>query len=138
MNIHIGLSVTQLEKSIGFYTKLFGQDPIKIKSDYAKFLLQNPDVNFTLNLRDEVTGNQVGHFGFQVSSEQELKGHQERLDKLGFFSREEINTYCCYALQDKFWITDPDGNEWEFFYTKEDIHETNKDVSCVANKGACC
>lgn len=138
MNIHIGLSVTQLDKSIEFYTKLFGQSPVKIKSDYAKFLLQNPDVNFTLNLRDAVSGNQVGHFGFQVSSEQELQAHKERLDKQGFFSREEINTSCCYAVQDKFWITDPDGNEWEFFYTKEDIQESGQKESVLVSKGTCC
>jgi len=118
---HVGLNVTNLEKSIEFYSKIFGVDPVKIKPDYAKFLLGTPGLNFTLNLRDEVSGNQVGHFGIQVESTDEVIAHKKRLETVGIHAQyEEINTTCCYALQDKFWVLDPDGNEWEFFYTKED------------------
>jgi catechol 2,3-dioxygenase-like lactoylglutathione lyase family enzyme len=130
---HIGLNITNLEKSIEFYSKLFGANPVKVKTDYAKFLLETPGLNFTLNLRDEVSGNQVGHFGFQVESTEEVMAHKDRLTESGILSHlDEINTTCCYARQDKFWIHDPDGNEWEFFYTKADVEEN------TTNASSCC
>ncbi|WP_219375414.1 ArsI/CadI family heavy metal resistance metalloenzyme [Bacillus mycoides] len=130
--VHVGINVTNLEKSIKFYEKTFGVKPVKVKNDYAKFLLDIPGLNFTLNLKDEVSGNRVNHFGFQVENEEEIKVHRERLEKEGFFARDEMNTTCCYAVQDKFWITDPDGNEWEFFYTKadSDVHKTEPTSCC--------
>lgn len=135
---HVGLNVTNLEKSIEFYSKLFGTDPVKVKPAYAKFLLETPGLNFTLNLRDEVSGNQVGHFGIQVESTEEVIAHKNRLAENGILSQyDEINTTCCYALQDKFWIHDPDGNEWEFFYTKADIDEHGTTES-KAEKAECC
>ncbi|MEH7097926.1 ArsI/CadI family heavy metal resistance metalloenzyme [Neobacillus vireti] len=133
---HVGLNVTNLEKSIEFYRNVFEVEPVKIKPDYAKFLLQTPGLNFTLNLRDEVTGNQVGHFGIQVESTDEVSTHKNRLEANGIQTQnEEINTTCCYALQDKFWILDPDGNEWEFFYTKSDIDvNSEKESSCCTSE----
>jgi catechol 2,3-dioxygenase-like lactoylglutathione lyase family enzyme len=130
---HIGLNITNLERSIEFYSTLFGTTPVKVKPDYAKFLLESPGLNFTLNLQDEVNGNQVGHFGFQVESTEEVEAHKIRLMDSGIFSQlDEIDTTCCYARQDKFWIHDPDGNEWEFFYTKEDVEENG------VNATSCC
>jgi hypothetical protein len=115
-----------------------------VKVDYAKILLETPGLNFTLNVRDEVKGNQVNHFGFQVDTAEEITFHKERLEKEGFFARDEMDTTCCYAVQDKFWVTDPDGNEWEFFYTKahSDVHKI-EDPSCcttsnVVEKNSCC
>jgi len=131
---HIGLNVSNLEKSIEFYRKLFGAEPVKVKPDYAKFLLETPGLNFTLNLRDEVGGNQVGHFGIQVESTEEVVAHKKRLEENGILSQyDEMNTTCCYALQDKFWIHDPDGNEWEFFFTKADA-----DVNAENDESVCC
>jgi len=119
---HIGLNVTNLERSIHFYSKLFGTTPVKVKPDYAMFLLESPGLNFTLNLQDKISGNQVGHFGFQVESTDEVEAHKIRMTETGILSQlDERDTTCCYARQDKFWIHDPDGNEWEFFYTKEDV-----------------
>jgi len=130
---HVGLNVTNLERSIEFYSKVFGVQPVKVKPDYAKFLLETPGLNFTLNLRDKVSGNQVGHFGIQVESTDEVSTHKNRLEANGICTQyEEINTTCCYALQDKFWVLDPDGNEWEFFYTKENI-AVNSDASSCCN-----
>ncbi|MBY0098202.1 ArsI/CadI family heavy metal resistance metalloenzyme [Mesobacillus maritimus] len=130
---HIGLNVTNLERSIEFYSKLFGTTPVKVKPDYAKFLLESPGLNFTLNLQDEVSGNQLGHFGFQVESTEEVEAHKIRLMESGIFSQiDEFDTTCCYARQDKFWIHDPDGNEWEIFYTKEDVEENG------VNATSCC
>jgi catechol 2,3-dioxygenase-like lactoylglutathione lyase family enzyme len=131
--VHVGLNITNLERSIEFYSKLFATKPVKVKTDYAKFLLESPGLNFTLNLRDEVNGNQVGHFGFQVESTEEVMAHKTRLSKNGILSQlDELNTTCCYARQDKFWVHDPDGNEWEFFFTKEDVEEN------LSNASSCC
>ncbi|MFF3024476.1 ArsI/CadI family heavy metal resistance metalloenzyme [Gottfriedia sp. NPDC057948] len=130
--VHVGVNVTNLEASIVFYQKVFGLAPVKVKEGYAKFLLENPGLNFTLNVRDQVEGNQVNHFGFQVETSEEILIHKERLEKEGFFAREEMGTTCCYAVQDKFWVTDPDGNEWEFFYTKSD-----SEVQKIENTSCC-
>ncbi|WP_042457290.1 ArsI/CadI family heavy metal resistance metalloenzyme [Neobacillus dielmonensis] len=130
---HIGLNVTNLEKSLDFYTKLFGTEPVKVKPDYAKFLLEKPGLNFTLNLKNEVSGNQVGHFGIQVDHSEDVIAHKNRLEQSGILSQyDEMNTTCCYALQDKFWVQDPDGNEWEFFYTKGDVEQSHH------NEPSCC
>ncbi|EEM83126.1 ArsI/CadI family heavy metal resistance metalloenzyme [Bacillus thuringiensis] len=142
--VHVGINVTDLEKSIEFYEKVFGESPVKVKMDYAKFLLETPGLNFTLNVRDEVKGNQVNHFGFQVDTAEEIMLHKERLEKEGFFARDEMDTTCCYAVQDKFWVTDPDGNEWEFFYTKaqSDVHKIEESSCCttsnVVEQNSCC
>jgi len=131
--VHVGVNVTNLEASIVFYQKVFGLAPVKVKEGYAKFLLENPGLNFTLNVRNQVEGNQVNHFGFQVETSEEILAHKERLEKEGFFAREEMDTTCCYAVQDKFWVTDPDGNEWEFFYTKAD-----SEVQKIVENTSCC
>lgn len=141
--VHVGINVINLKQSIEFYQKVFGVKPEKVKEDYAKFLLDEPGLNFTLNVRDEVKGNQVNHFGFQVDNAEEVNAHKERLEKEGFFAREEMDTTCCYAVQDKFWVTDPDGNEWEFFYTKanSDVHKIGSDVGPnekAPNTNSCC
>lgn len=127
------IALTNLEKSMEFYAKLFGAEPVKVKPDYAKFLLASPGLNFTLNASPEVSGNQVSHFGFQVASTEEVLAQKRRLEKLGLFSdQDEMDTTCCYATQDKFWVHDPDGNEWEFFYTKADADVRREDA------GSCC
>jgi catechol 2,3-dioxygenase-like lactoylglutathione lyase family enzyme len=118
MITHIGVNVTNLEASINFYTKLFGTEPIKVRVGYAKFLLEDPALNFTLNLNSSVSGNQVSHFGLQVKDTDEVVSNKKRIELLGLETREEMNVTCCYAVQDKFWVNDPDGNEWEFFFTK--------------------
>ncbi|GLB59624.1 lactoylglutathione lyase [Cytobacillus sp. NCCP-133] len=146
MKVHVGINVTDLNQSIEFYSKVFHTEPVKIKEDYAKFLLEDPGLNFTLNVKDKVSGNQVGHFGFQVENKDEVLLHKDRLEKLGFFAREEMDVTCCYATQDKFWVTDPDGNEWEFFYTKADVEFMAAESTCCAaqpievdvNNSKCC
>lgn len=135
MKMHVGINVTNLEESLEFYKKVFNAEPVKVKCDYAKFLLDKPELNFTLNVKNEVSGNQVGHFGFQVDSLQEVLLHKGRLEKLGFFARDEMDVTCCYATQDKFWVTDPNGNEWEFFYTKNDVESMDSvQIVCCGNE----
>ncbi|WP_051663109.1 ArsI/CadI family heavy metal resistance metalloenzyme [Alicyclobacillus macrosporangiidus] len=121
MYTHVGIRVTNLQASIDFYTKLFGAEPVKVKPDYAKFLLEDPPLNFTLNVSESVYGNQVSHFGLQVKDSEEVVRQRDRLEKLGLATRSEMNVTCCYSVQDKFWVVDPDGNEWEFFVPKEDV-----------------
>ncbi|XOQ14973.1 MAG: ArsI/CadI family heavy metal resistance metalloenzyme [Shouchella clausii] len=120
VNVHIGLNVKNLSESQTFYKRFLGVKPVKIKDDYVKFLTQKPNLNLTLTQRNKVAGNQINHLGIQVETKEDVLKHLERLEREGFFAREELNTTCCYAVQDKFWVTDPDGNEWEYFYTKQD------------------
>lgn len=118
--VHIGLNVQDLKKSQDFYERFLGIKPVKVKNNYVKFLTQDPNLNLTLTEREDVSGNQINHLGVQVDSKEEVVEHKERLEKAGFFAREEMDVTCCYAIQDKFWVTDPDGIEWEYFYTKEE------------------
>ncbi|GAA0463588.1 ArsI/CadI family heavy metal resistance metalloenzyme [Alkalibacillus silvisoli] len=129
-NVHIGLNVKDLEKSKAFYENMLGATPAKEKHDYIKFLTVDPNLNLILTPKEQVEGNQINHLGVQLESKDEVTQHKERLEKVGFFAREEMDTTCCYALQDKFWVTDPDGNEWEYFYTKDDVVET-EDTCCA-------
>ncbi|RCW69692.1 ArsI/CadI family heavy metal resistance metalloenzyme [Saliterribacillus persicus] len=117
-NVHIGLNVKDLKESTNFYVKMLGAEPVKVKEDYVKFLIQNPNLNLTLTQSEQTEGNQINHLGIQVESREAVMAHKERLEKEGFFAREEMDTTCCYAVQDKFWVTDPNGIEWEYFYTK--------------------
>ncbi|UQD50978.1 glyoxalase/bleomycin resistance/dioxygenase family protein [Bacillus methanolicus] len=131
--VHVGINVKNLKASIEFYQKLFNIKPVKVKKDYAKFLLEKPGLNFTLNVRDKVSGNQVNHFGFQVDSTEEVEQHKVRLKEMGLLpTLEEEDTICCYARQDKFWVKDPDGNEWEFFCAKEDTEVRKGDTTCCS------
>lgn len=134
MKMHVGINVTDLNKSIEFYSRIFNSEPVKVKPDYAKFLLDDPALNFTLNVKEAVSGNQVGHFGFQVENQEEVLQHKDRLEKLGLFAQEEMDATCCYAAQDKFWVSDPDGNEWEFFYTKADVESMKTDLACCSTQ----
>lgn len=115
--IHMGLAVKNLEQSIRFYSLLFGQEPSKVKHGYAKFEVAEPPVNLSLNV---VTGetkptNAVAHFGIQVKSTDTVLAVSDRLTQAGLKLRTEDQVTCCYAVQNKVWATDPDGNEWEIF-----------------------
>ncbi|WP_216829337.1 ArsI/CadI family heavy metal resistance metalloenzyme [Alkalihalobacterium elongatum] len=130
MNIHVGLNVTNLSNSVKFYSKLFEAEPVKVKENYAKFLIPHLSLNFTLNVRPTVEGNHINHFGIQVERPEEILKHKERLIEQGNDTRDEINTVCCYAKQDKFWVNDPDGHEWEFFFTWEDTEQEKDSNQC--------
>ncbi|MEO1403848.1 MAG: ArsI/CadI family heavy metal resistance metalloenzyme [Cyanobacteria bacterium J06635_1] len=113
---HVALRVTDLNRSIAFYQAMFGVRPVKHKVGYAKFDLDNPGLNLTLTVSDTapVLGA-LSHLGIQVDSPEVLKAEIARLKTAGLTPAEELNTTCCYALQDKAWVTDPDGNRWEIF-----------------------
>lgn len=117
---HVSLNVKNVETSIDFYRKLFAIEPSKIRTGYAKFDVQNPSLNFVLN---EVAYNERGalsHLGIQVASTEDVLKTKERWEQIGLVTRDEMQTNCCYALQDKAWVRDPDGNEWEVFVVLED------------------
>ncbi|HIK06352.1 MAG TPA: VOC family protein [Trichormus sp. M33_DOE_039] len=119
MKTHVALNVTNIEKSVTFYQAMFGLEPVKYKADYAKFDIPNPALNLTLNLTNSVqTSGALSHLGVQVESTQEVRSAIQRFTDAGLALFTEDNTDCCYALQDKVWVTDPDGNRWEVFVVK--------------------
>jgi len=121
LKVHIALKVDDLLKAVEFYQILFGVSPVKHKLGYAKFDVDVPALNLTLNQRSSLQSHSpevnrtLSHLGIQVESVEEIKEAIARFKVANFNIREEGNTNCCYALQDKVWITDPDGNPWEIF-----------------------
>lgn len=115
--VHIGLGVHNLESSIAFYRRLFAQEPTKLRPHYAKFEVADPPVNLTLNAgrSETVRSSAASHFGIQVKSTDAVLRMAERLHAAGLEAKMEEAITCCYAVQDKAWVTDPDGNAWEIF-----------------------
>lgn len=131
MHLHIG--VEDLDESIRFYTALFGAAPIKTKPDYAKWLLDDPRVNFAISTRAK---KGVDHLGIQVDADTELAEVQERLKAKDIPLTDEGETICCYARSEKSWIQDPSGIAWEAYRTMEDVQLfSGRDGS---DEGACC
>lgn len=112
--IHISLDVASVETSLPFYMVLFGARPTKRREDYIKFELVEPSLNLTLNQHATVHPSS-GHYGIQVKSSRAVREAQQRLEQAGFAITEETETACCYAVQSKIWVVDPDGNRWEVF-----------------------
>jgi catechol 2,3-dioxygenase-like lactoylglutathione lyase family enzyme len=120
LKAHIAIHVQDVPKSIEFYRKLFGIEPCKVRTGYAKFDVANPPLNFTLN--EEAGGERGGlsHLGIQVGSPDDVLAVRQQWHERGLLTRDEMKTECCYALQDKTWVRDPDGNQWEVFAVLED------------------
>lgn len=140
--IHIALAVKNLEQSVAFYNTLFGQGPTKTRPRYAKFEVAEPPVNLALNEVGGATGpnNPVAHFGIQVKSTEAVSTVAERLNKAGLETAAEDNVNCCYAVQNKVWATDPDGNKWETYVVLDNNGEQHHptQAECCANKPGCC
>ncbi len=120
LKAHLALNVHNVEKSIEFYQKMLGIEPSKVRNGYAKFDVQNPPLNLTLN---QVAFNERGalsHLGIQVASTDDVLAMRKRWAASGLVTRDEMQTDCCYATQDKTWVRDPDGNEWEAFVVLQD------------------
>jgi catechol 2,3-dioxygenase-like lactoylglutathione lyase family enzyme len=131
LKTHVALNVTNLEKSVAFYQAMFGVTPVKHKDDYAKFDLANPALNLTLNLAEKVSqGGALSHLGIQVEKTEDVKAAIARFREAGLALFEEADTDCCYALQDKVWVTDPDGNSWEVFVVK--VSDTAPEETAIA------
>jgi catechol 2,3-dioxygenase-like lactoylglutathione lyase family enzyme len=113
MHVHIG--VESLDQSIKFYSALFGSAPTKTKSDYAKWMLDDPRLNFAISTRAGTTG--VDHLGLQVDDDEEHEELRERLKRADMSLFEEGETVCCYARSEKSWVADPSGVAWETYRT---------------------
>ena len=115
LKAHLALNVRNVEQSIDFYQKMLGVEPSKVRTGYAKFDLQNPPLNLTLNQSNVSERGALSHLGIQVASTADVLAIRERWVEAGLITRDEMQTDCCYATQDKTWVRDPDGNEWEAF-----------------------
>jgi len=135
--VHVAIKVSNLDRSLPFYTTLFGQEPAKVRPGYAKFEVANPPVNFTLNETPGMTaGGTLSHMGIQVKNTEEVLAAKTRFQVAGLATFDEENVTCCYAVQDKVWVHDPDGTEWEVFVVLEadaPVHSANRqpaDADC--------
>ena len=145
LKAHLALNVHNVDRSIEFYRKLFNLEPSKVRTGYAKFDLQNPPLNLTLNEHNFTDRGALSHLGIQVAGTDDVLAMREQWIEAGLLTRDEMQTSCCYALQDKTWVRDPDGNEWEVFVVLEDnLAETTPcecgttvDETAVATS-ACC
>ena len=120
LKAHLALNVTDVESSIEFYKKMLGIEPTKVRTGYAKFDVQNPPLNLTLNQNAFTGGGALSHLGIQVATTEDVIAMKTRWEEQSLTAREEMQTSCCYALQDKAWVSDPDSNEWEVFVVLED------------------
>jgi len=139
---HVHLNVPELAPSIAFYSRLFGAAPARQEADYAKWMLEDPPVNFAISTRGAGAG--LDHFGIQADSPEALADLKARAEAADLAPVDEGATTCCYARSDKHWITDPQGIAWEHFHTLGSIpvfRETGAGAEAgagVADAGACC
>ena len=142
---HVHLHVQDLPQSIGFYSRLFAADPARLESDYAKWMLEDPPLNFAISTRG--TGSGIDHLGIQTDNADDLAALKARAQAADMALLDEGNTSCCYARSEKHWVTDPQGIAWEHFHTLANIpvfHEVALAVapaSAVASApaaAACC
>lgn len=135
---HVSLNVSNVDASVAFYEKVFGTTVTKRRPGYAKFDLREPSLNLSM-VETAPTGINASHFGIQVASTEDVASATQRFEQAGLKTRTEENTSCCYAVQDKVWVRDPDGNEWEVFFVKGDSElmtdEPARGASCCAPPG---
>jgi catechol 2,3-dioxygenase-like lactoylglutathione lyase family enzyme len=120
LKAHLALNVADVKQSREFYSRLLGIQPSKEREGYAKFDVQNPPLNLTLNQAGVVSRGALSHLGIQVRSTEDVLAMRQNWIDAGLPVRDEMQTNCCYALQDKTWVQDPDGNQWEVFVVLED------------------
>ncbi len=132
---HVHLHVDELDQSIGFYSKLFDAAPTRIESDYAKWMLQDPPLNFAISTRGQRAG--IDHLGIQTDDASELAGLKARAEQAEMALLDEGETTCCYARSEKHWVTDPQGVAWEHFHTLGDIpvFSAKQLPSAIATRG---
>ena len=131
---HVHVSVDDLDGSIRFYSTVFGAAPTVVKSDYAKWMVDDPRINFAISKRGSATG--IDHLGIQVESDEQLTALREQVTGAQIVAQDQANADCCYARSDKYWTTDPQGIAWETFHTLDAIPvygDTNRNQT-----RACC
>jgi len=135
--MHVSLYVKNIYQTADFYSKFFGQNPDKIKPDYCKFTLEEPSLIISFVQNEEKVSDQFGHLGIQIDSLEELKNRMDEMNLQNIDILEEMGTNCCYASQDKFWVTDPNGYMWEVYYFHKDV-EFNDPRYKTEEAQACC
>jgi hypothetical protein len=132
---HVNVSVGDIAEGIRFYSALFATEPTVQKADYAKWMLDDPHINFAISQRGYPIG--INHLGFQVDSADELIAMRAQLTRADHALLEQIGTACCYATSDKYWITDPTGVAWETFHTLDTLPIYGA-TEIAPKMGACC
>lgn len=133
---HVHAHVENLDASVAFYTKLFDAQPTRIEIDYAKWMLEDPRINFAISTRGGKPG--VDHLGFQTDNADELADLKARAQAADMTLLDAGETSCCYARSNKHWITDPQGIAWEHFHTLDDIPVYSAKARSAQEGGACC
>jgi len=134
---HVHAHVEDLQQSIVFYSKMFGAEPTRIEGDYAKWMLEDPRINFAISTRGGKPG--VDHLGIQTDTEEELVELKARAQAADMALLDEGETTCCYARSDKYWVTDPQGIAWEQFHTLGNIPVfSEQKPEAAAEASACC
>jgi len=133
---HVHLHVNDLAASIGFYSKLFAAAPTRVEGDYAKWMLDDPRLNFAISTRGAKSG--VDHLGFQADDEAELAQLRQRAEAADRSVLDEGVTTCCYARSEKHWVTDPQGVAWEHFHTLANIPVFNEASAATGGATGCC
>ncbi|MBU2641473.1 MAG: VOC family protein [Gammaproteobacteria bacterium] len=134
--LHVHIAVADLAASIKFYSTMFASEPSVTKTDYAKWMLDDPRVNFAISARGAAPG--LNHLGVQVENADELAEMSGRLQQLEADVIEEMGTACCYAKSDKYWATDPTGIAWETYHTLDSIPVFGAPEDGAAHAGGCC
>ena len=130
---HVNVAVADLDDSIDFYRTLFGAEPDVLKDDYAKWMLDDPHVNFALSQSSHSLG--INHVGLQADTTEELGTIQERLHAAGARTFDQRDAECCYARSSKTWVRDPNGVAWETFVTHEEILHHGDDLAPADDAG---
>jgi lactoylglutathione lyase len=133
---HVHVHVVDLARSIGFYSKLFGAEPARVEGDYAKWMLDDPAVNFAISTRGTQPG--IDHLGFQTDDPAELAAMKARAEEADMALLDEGETTCCYARSEKHWVTDPQGIAWEHFHTLGNIPVFREAAESASPAAACC
>jgi catechol 2,3-dioxygenase-like lactoylglutathione lyase family enzyme len=133
---HVHVHVDDLARNIAFYSAMFQQAPARSEDDYAKWMLQDPPVNFAISTRGHGSG--VDHLGIQVDNAEELDELKARAKSADMALLDEGETSCCYARSDKYWVTDPQGIAWEQFHTLGSIPVYGESTTAQASDRSCC
>ena len=133
---HVHVSVDDLEANVRFYSAVFGAKPTVQKSDYAKWMMEDPRVNFAISQRGAQAG--VNHLGFQVDTDEELAALRKQVGDAEIAALDQPGATCCYARSDKYWITDPQGVAWETYHTLGEAAIYGAVTKPKEQAGACC
>ncbi|MBU3749689.1 MAG: glyoxalase/bleomycin resistance/dioxygenase family protein [Mycobacterium sp.] len=134
--IQLALNVDDLDAAIAFYSTLFNSTPAKVKPGYANFAIAEPPLKLVL-LENPGQGGGINHLGVEVESSEEVHAEIARLTDAGMFTEEEIGTTCCFATQDKVWVTAPDGERWEVYTKLADAESFSGTTPFEAEAGCC-